>query len=450
LGSSLGGALALALVSVAGCVPSIPDTPPGTYLEMQFDPTASPPKVPQPTVLGINSETGKIDLSAAGTIVPANCATAPYALPPATPMAVAACEFDTFLQSLDGFPTIISGTAPVSGPLDSHRIAVPGNLFVHNHTTGVTVTELQTAYFESWEALKFDALKSWDLNSVYTCAVRGYVDAGVRGMRGEYVSGSLAYFLLKKQESLTCGAVGTVPTTCPYYQLLAASPPAAGVSATLEDLETVRQQLNDLGVWTDIEEAGGIPREEIAIAWSFPTHSASVVELMPPRGIQPQPIGTTGLSLRVKGSIDATTLKPDIQAGDHGSVLLVNLIKLLSDPNDPTAFPEFTVTYAGGSIMLTTTEPLGEGYTYGIVLTDAITNASGVPIVPSPLTVMLRASDTLLDAARKSVIRGVGDTDATTAELGRKSLSDFVDFLEDDRGITRPHIAYLYGFEYRP
>ena len=447
-GPALGGALALALGAVAGCVPNIPDTPPATYLEMQFDPKASPPKAPQPTVLAINAETGLIDLSVAGIIVPTDCATAPYAVPPATPMAVASCEFDTYLQSLDGFPTVITGSAPVSGELDPRRIVIGQNLFVYNHTAKETATELETGFDVATSALTFGPRTSWDLKSVYTVAVRGYVDAGVRGVRGEYVTGSLAYFLLKKPDSLTCGAVGTVPESCPYYQLLSSSLPADEVSPTLNDLETLREQLNDLGVWADVEGSGGWRRDEVAIAWSFPTHSASVVELLPPNGLKPAVVGTNGLSLKVKGTIDPTTLKPDIHAGDNGSVLLVNAIKLQANPDDPEAFPEFTVDYSGGSIVLTTTAPLGEGYLYILVLTDAITDAAGVRIVPSPLTVMLRASDSLVDADRKSLITGVGDTDAMTAELGRENLADFVTYLDVDRGIPRAHIAYLYGFTY--
>src|SRR6185369_12280311 len=82
----------------AGCVPDLP--PPDTVpASMQFDPTSVPPRVPQPINLVINPATGHIDFSVVGLDIP----TDPAMCLTQTLISPAECEFDQYLESLDGF-----------------------------------------------------------------------------------------------------------------------------------------------------------------------------------------------------------------------------------------------------------------------------------------------------------------------------------------------------------
>ncbi|HEY3353276.1 MAG TPA: hypothetical protein VGQ83_08520 [Polyangia bacterium] len=442
-----------ALVALsAGCAPDLPVGTVPTYAVMQFDPQATPPRISEPTVLAINQQTGLIDFSASGVNVPADCATAPAAAPPETAMPVAACEFYTFLQSLDGFPTVTPGRTPASEPLDVASVTVPENLFIYNRTKSSTYADVTVSYDETANYLVFNPNSGWDVDSVYTVAVRGYAN-GVKAVSGHEVIGTDIYFFLKSDESLTCGASAPpVDPSCAYYGLVARPGQTPDeISATLLQLEQLRQAWLLFGVFDDAATKGNMPKDEVAIAWSFPTHSASVVELLPPL-LVPEVVGTNQLKLKVKGSIKASTLGPFSLQTPEGSVVLLDLTVLAENPGvfppPPEAVPPFTPTYENGAIVLTAATDLIVGHQYGILLLTRITNEAGKPIVPSPLTVMLKASGELIDAAGHSQVPNVDDASAAAAEAGRVQLKPLLDQLLPLVLLTRADIAYMYAFTY--
>ena len=90
---------------------------------MEFDLTATPPRAPQPTFLVVNPQTGLIDFSLAGTPLPDDCATQ-------TALTQAQCQFDQWLQTLNGFPTVTPASAPASAPLDPATLTLGQNVVV--------------------------------------------------------------------------------------------------------------------------------------------------------------------------------------------------------------------------------------------------------------------------------------------------------------------------------
>src|SRR5262245_22793920 len=89
------------MVLAAACVPDVGSNP--TPASMEFDLTSKPPRAPQPTFLVVNPTTGHIDFSLANTPIPADCSTQQA-------LTLAQCEFDQFLQTLDGFPSVTPAT----------------------------------------------------------------------------------------------------------------------------------------------------------------------------------------------------------------------------------------------------------------------------------------------------------------------------------------------------
>src|SRR5215471_20614604 len=90
--------LFLALAALVGaCTADVGSTP--TPASMQFDLTSTPPRAPQPTALIVNPQTGHIDFSLAGTPIPADCSTQ-------VALTQAQCQFDQWLQTLNGFPSL--------------------------------------------------------------------------------------------------------------------------------------------------------------------------------------------------------------------------------------------------------------------------------------------------------------------------------------------------------
>jgi hypothetical protein len=115
-------AAATAVLAAAACTPEI-DTDPVPVV-MEFDPNAKPPRVSEPSFLARDPATGKIDLGVAGIDVPADCSTQPA-------LARAQCEFNQYLESLDGFPTVATARTPVGGPVDLPTATVPANVGGH-------------------------------------------------------------------------------------------------------------------------------------------------------------------------------------------------------------------------------------------------------------------------------------------------------------------------------
>src|SRR5262245_3372853 len=120
------------LAALAGaCTPDVGSTPVPT--SMQFDLTAMPPRVPQPTALIGNPQTGHIDFSLAGTPIPADCSTQ-------TALTEAQCEFDQWLQTLDGFPSLTTASAPASAALDPATLTLGTNVVVFDTMAVAPVT----------------------------------------------------------------------------------------------------------------------------------------------------------------------------------------------------------------------------------------------------------------------------------------------------------------------
>ncbi len=101
-----------------------------------------------------------------------------------------------------------------------------------------------------------------------------------------------------------------------------------------------------------------------------------------------------------------------------------------------------------------------DGDLYGIILTipsaedqaarNGVTSPDGRPIVPSPVTVLLRSRGPIVNAAGESLVSGITDEDGAPLEAGRLQLMD----LPDDptfgaaAKVTRENVAYLYAFEF--
>jgi len=106
---------------------------------MEIDLTSTPPRAPQPTALIVNPQTRHIDFSLAGTPIPDDCATQ-QALTPAE------CQFDQWLQTLDGFPTVTPASAPASAPLDPATLTVGTNVVAVAAKQGSLVTDVTVGF----------------------------------------------------------------------------------------------------------------------------------------------------------------------------------------------------------------------------------------------------------------------------------------------------------------
>lgn len=440
---------------LAACAPDIAQDPPPQY--MAFDPTAG--LSPQPTSAVINPGTGLIDLSLAGIMVPADCGSA-------TSMPQAQCEFLHYLESMDGFPTLSPASAPASAPLDLATLTMPDNLFIFDAVAGQVFTDPVVTFDASTLLLGIDPPTGWPVATTMIVAVRGY-DNGVTTTDGQRVVAPVIYVLLKEPDPLTCGHATPAELmedeSCPAYELLLAQlGDEATAAASVFQLEAIRAGYAAGGVWDAVDAVGQMPREEVAIVWTFPTHSNSVAELNPTTGKVPVVEGDSVLRLPVKGPVDTASASAfNALSSPEGSVFLLNLTAL-EQLDIANGLPPFTVTYDAPDLVLTADSPLIDGALYAIVLrhledcpaagqTCAVKSPDGLPLVASPLTVFLRSRGPLVDADGNSNLTQLTDADAAQSESGRLLLKELLDnptFIGLTSISQRDQIRYLYAFRY--
>jgi hypothetical protein len=406
---------------------------------MQFDTTATPPRVPEPTHVIINPGTRKIDFSLGGIAVPSDCAAQ-------TAMPRAQCEFYQYLQTLDGYPTVTPARAPATAVLDPASLT-PDNVVVVDAATGQLVKEVAISFDAAGKYLVIQPTAGWTPAHLYVLGVRGYA-SGVKGASGQEVVADVPYFLLKQDRSLSCNATtpAGVPDTCPTFQLLAAQMDPAAAKASVVQLEMLRQSYTALHATELLASVGGIPKGELAIYWAFPAHSSPVAELNPPAKI-PQVVSDRELRVAIKGAIDPATLRATT-AGMPGTVLLMDLTET-AGANLVGGLPAVDVSYETGAVVLRPRAPLITGHQYGVFLTTGITSLDGKPLVPSPVSFLLTARGPLV-AGGKSTVSAVGDADAAQLEAGRAALVDLFDnpLIQAVTGLDRAKTAYVFAFPF--
>jgi len=428
-----GAAAGLVLV-VAACAPDIGHDP--VPAAMQWD--AAPPRVPSPSGLIVNPLTHTIDFSLAGITVPADCAAQ-------KDMPRAACEFDQWLQTLDGYPTTTPATAPASAALDPATLTLGTNVVVMTGA-GAPVSSVAVGFDASTNVLAVAPAVPWELGTTYWFGVRGY-DNGVRTTSGTEVVGSPTMALLKYETALNCNQTdpSLLSPTCPGYDLLLSQGlPRDQAAATTEQLEAARLAYLQQGAW-DLAAAAGLPKAEVAVLWGFPTHTNSVAELSPP-ALVPQVVAPNEIHVAVHGPIDPATVVPTLVQQQAGTIVLMDLTAV--GQNDLVAgLPPFDATVAGGSIVITGQSAFPAGHTLGLFFTNGLHDPSGNPLVASPVSVLLTLQGPLVDAGGHSTISGVSDSDAAMLEAGRQQLAPLFDSgVAGLTGIKRADLVYCFAF----
>lgn len=437
-----------AVLTLGACLPSVTRDP--IPEEMQFDPEAAPPRVPEPTSLIVNPATRRLDFSLAGTPVPANCAEQSV-------MPRAQCEFYTYLQSLDGYPTVTPARTPTTAAsLDAASLTVGDNIVLVEAASGLARTDANTTVgFDSASRyLTLAPTPGWGIGKFYWVAVRGG-PSGVRGVSdsgaSRVVVGSPTQVLLRQETSLTCGAtsVEDVDPHCPAVALLSQGRTAAEAAGGALQLERIRAAYAAAGAW-DLIEAAGIPRNEVAVLWGFPTHSASVAELDPKAGLVPRVTAPDELRIHVEGPVDPATVSAFVVAVQPGSVVTIDLTALQAQ-DTAGGFPVTDASYSDGSIVIKARQPFVVGHQYGVFLKRAIHAPGGAPLVPPPVSVLLTARGALVDGNGHSNVSSVSDADAALLEQGRLQLGTLFDtpIIQALTGITREELVYCFAFPFQ-
>jgi len=421
------------------CTPDVGSDPIPTAMELDL--TATPPRAPQPTALIINPQTGHIDFRLAGTPLPDDCS-AQQALTEAQ------CQFDQWLQTLNGFPTVTPATAPASGPLDPATLTLGANVVAVAAKQGALATDLAVSFDDASSSLTLMPLHGWDLGEFYWVGVRGY-DSGVHDTGGRPVVGSPTMALLKQDDSLTCGATdpAAVDPNCPTYRVLNQGMPSPAAAEQLLRLEGIRMAFIT-GHGFDVMAVAGLPKDQIAVLWGFPIHTNSVPVLVPSAGAVPLVPAANQILVGVQGPVDPATVSAfSAAAGQPGPVVVVDLTALATG-DLAAAFPPVIAAYAAPAIAIQASQPFPAGHQIGLFFTDAIHSPDAAPLVASPVSVLLRLTAPLVDSGGHSTVSGVADAEAGALEAGRAALSSLFDSptFTPTTGVSRANVIYAYAF----
>jgi hypothetical protein len=435
--------LMIAAVLAAGCTPDVGADP--TPTAMEFDLTSTPPRAPQPTFLVVNPETGHIDFGLTGTPLPDDCATQ-------TALPEAECQFDKWLETLNGFPSVTPASAPASAPLDPATATLGQNVIVVGVKGSGPVTELAVGFDDASVSLTLTPPRPWTLGEFYWAGVRGYAN-GVRDAQGGEVVGSPTMTLLKQEDpTLTCDAPDPtqIDPHCPAYEVVAQGAPDPQTAAErLFQLEDIRTKGYVDGHGFDVMAQAGLPKEEIAVLWGFPIHTNSVPLLVPGTAAVPHVPAPNQIVVGVQGPVDPATVSAFVVREHNGPVVVMDLTAAAAGDLD-AGFPRVAASYVAnlGAIAIQAAAPFPSGHTIGLFFTNALHSPDGAPLVASPVSVLLTLTAPLVDSAGHSTVSGVADSEAAALEEGRKALAPLLDnpIFAPLTGVTRANLVYAYAF----
>ena len=428
----------LALLLLVGCTDLSLDPSP-RLIHARFDPDAS--VIPMPTDVLRDATLGHLDLP---NDTPADLAK----LTPAEK------EFYDYLETLDGWSTLMSGSLEFTGQIDP--ASLDGNLEVWHWGP---VPERVMDVRPSWTVARSGASKlqidppreGWQRGDRYVMFVRGGAN-GVKGMHGERVECDAAFYFLRQTQQLdTPEHEHAFPGTTHEERM-----------SNAHKLEKIRE---DLAPAFDYLEQNGVPRSDVAALWAFTVTTKTELAMDQPSQRIPLPIDL--MLDPATGKINApiapwdTAVEAEAKgrlsefdgAGLSGSQLFE-----LTEPMDPGSINEDTVHLyeldATPTLLPATVELLAdkthivvtpkagklpEKTHFASVVDDGVRDADGNKPVVMPIGHFLK-SESPVEINGTSQVSAIADADALKLENSRTELAGALDT------IGRDHVLGAWPF----
>lgn len=423
--------LAFCVLVLAGCT-SLDLDPAPKIIHARFDPDAS--VIPMPTDVLRDAAAGRLNL-------PNDTEKERAKLNPTE------AEFYTYLETLDGWPSLMSATVEFTGAIDPKSI---GDGTVQVWRWGAVperVTDVRMTLSADGKKLTLDPPRTgWLRGDRYVAVVRGGAN-GVKGLAGEKVECDAAFYFLRQVEALDT----------PEHEHAFPGEDRDERVSNARRLEGIREDLAP--AFDFFAEQHALPRSEVAALWAFTVTKRTELAMDQPSQRMPLPIDllidpTTGRldvpsaewdsevereakrrlaeldGAALSGSqlfeftaeMNPATLNEDniklYQLGDGAPVHVPATIEVLADKRHVEVTPK-----AGR---------LSEQTTYALVLGTGIQDAAGTTPVIMPIGHFLRSQTPVL-VDGKSQIRAIDDHDALKLETTRQKLAAALDTLGRDQ-----------------
>lgn len=354
-------------------------------------------------------------------------------------------EFYRYLETLDGWSTLMSATVELTAPIDP-RSVTDDNLQVWRWSgVPARVDGARLHVSDDGTRLTIDPPRTgWTRGDRYVAVMRGGA-LGVAGARGERVECDAAFYFLRQTEALDT----------PEHERAFPGDTRAERQANAQRLEAIRR---DLAPMFDFFEDRGLPRRDVAAMWAFTTTVKA--ELAMDKASQRMPLPINLMLDPRTGFVHIPEVPWDrpfeVEAkrrlGEYrGFGLSADLLFELTAPVDPVTVTAGRVQLyrlgagapelipADVSVMADRMHVqlaprdgrLAEGTTYAVVVGDGVRDADGEPLAAMPAGHFLKARSAVWDGAA-SLVPAVPDEDAEKLERARTQLGAVLDQLGRD------------------
>jgi hypothetical protein len=414
---------------LVGCAnPHFDDRP--VLIHARFDPDAK--SIPMPNDAARDAERGMLDLP--------NDTEKELAR-----LTEAEREFYTYLETLDGWSSLMTATVDFTGAVDPASVTRDNLQVWHWGSVPERLDDVRITVAEDGKKLSIDPPRTgWIRGERYSVVLRGGA-GGVIGKAGERVECDAAFYFLRQTEALDTEE----------HERAFPGDTKEERQRNARKLETIRK---DIAPMFEHFEARGLDRDDVAALWAFTVTTRTELAMDKASQRMPLPIDLmidpetrhvdlplapwdsvmeaevklrlrelTGFGLssdmlyEFTAPIDSTTL----------SASSVHLYKLGGDrpvevPAVVTLMPDHQhVLIAPGE------QRLAEDTQYVIAIDDTVRDVEGRPIVTMPAGHFLKARTEVFDGAT-SLVSGVDSHDAHKLETARASMIGALDEL--DRG----------------
>jgi hypothetical protein len=417
------------LLAVVGC--ASPDLDPRpSIIHARFDPDAK--AIPMPNDAVRDASADRLDLPNDTEEERAR-------------LTAAELEFYDYLETLDGWSSLMSATVELTGAIDRATVT-PDTLQVwHWGSAPSRVDDVRIALSEDGTKLTIDPPRTgWVRGDRYAVVLRGG-ERGVVGAAGERVECDAAFYFLRQTERLDT----------PEHERAFPGDTREERQANARKLEAIRA---DLVPMFDHVEARGMPRAEVAALWAFTVTTRTELAMDKASQRMPLPIelmidpDTGHVDLPLAPWDSAMEAEVKLRLREYtGFGLSSDLLFELTAPVDPATLTGDTVQLFrldGATparvparvtlmpdrqhVIVTPDTRLAEATRYAMVVEQGVRDTTGRPVVAMPAGHFLKAHAPVYDAGT-SLVSGVDDHDAHKLEHARSQLATALDAIGRDR-----------------
>ena len=421
-------ATVIVLLLVANCS-DIKLDPASSLIHARFDPDAR--IIPMPSDVLRNAAADRLDL-------PNDTDQDRAKLTPAE------AEFYTYLETLDGWSSLMSATVDFDGAIDPMSIDDSTVQIWHWGAVPERVSDVRISTTADGKQLQLDPPRTgWQRGDRYVAVVRGGAH-GVTGLGGDRVDCDAAFYFLRQ----------TTRLDTPEHEHAFPGDTQAERQANAARLEGIRE---DLSPAFDAFAAQGMPRDEVAALWAFTITTRTELAMDQPSQRIPLPIDLM---------LDPATHRVDAPVAPWDSPVEAEAKAKLSDldgfalsgsqlfeltaPVDPATITATSVRLyrlTGTPVLVPATVELladkvhvivtptagrlDEHTLYAVVVDDTVRDAAGLVPTRMPIGHFLQAHAPV-SVDDHSQVLGVADRDAGKLETSRTALAAALEVLGRD------------------